>query len=107
MDIRTIMEIGVVVFGAIGSWFILKAQVDRLKEEDIRQWEAITKLRDWSSLHEKDSSQTRLDLEKSMGQIRETASKNDGKIDTLIAMIADLSDKLDKMEVKFDKLRGN
>lgn len=100
MDIKTFVEVGFILCGAIGSWFVLKYKVDNLKEIDEKQWNQISNIRDWIIVHEKDEATKRLDLERDLGRMREETSKHNGKMDTLISMIDNLTKKIEKLEEK-------
>lgn len=103
MDLKTVIEIVVLIAGGGVAYGIFQTTVTTLKEENREQWVTITKIRDWVTIHEKDSAMIRLDMEKSLGHIREDASKSWGKMDILITMISELSKKLDKVEEKIEK----
>ena len=75
MEIKTLIEIVVVLVGGIGSFFILKNTVENLKDENQKQWTVITDLREWQDTHQRNSSDTRLEIEKDMGKLRENTGK--------------------------------
>jgi len=75
VEIKTLIEIVVVLVGGIGSFFILKNTVENLKDENQKQWTVITDLREWQDTHQRNSSDTRLEIEKDMGKLRENTGK--------------------------------
>ncbi len=102
MEIKSLIEYGIIFVGAVGFFFTLRNSVDHLKEEDQKQWDQIAKLRDWVTVHERDEATSRLDLERDMGRIREDASKAGGKMDTLISMITELTKKIERLELRLE-----
>jgi hypothetical protein len=109
IDIRAVVEIVTILLGAGIAWGTFTKTIESLretnnnfKEDNQEQWVAITKIRDWVTVHERDEATARLDLERDMGRIRESVGKTDGKMDTLISMIVDLSKKLDKLEERLE-----
>lgn len=96
IDIKTIVE-GLVLFTTIvGAWFVLKSNVDHLKGENESQWTVITKLRDWQDRHQMESAQTRLDIEKELGRIRENAGKIEIQISEVLRLVKGLDQRLER-----------
>src|SRR5690242_10911477 len=108
MDLHTFFELGGLAITIVGGWFTLKNQVGNLEQKarDNRDatdqehqniWKVIGELRMTLDEHLKGSAQTRLELEKEMGRIRESNGKTDSKLDTILSMITELSKRFEKL----------
>lgn len=84
----------------IGNWFVFKNKLEHTEEENRSQWEVITRLRNWQENHVIESAEKRLEIEREMGRIRESASSVLTKLDSLLALVNDLTKKIDRLEAK-------
>lgn len=89
--------VAMVVAGAIG-YGKLSRQVDENKDTNDKQWIAIDKHRIEIGLHEKESSNYRLMLEKDLGNIRGDIGKWDSKLDSIISRLNDICDELKQIK---------
>lgn len=108
-DLKDLLYIGGIIFTALGGWFTLKNKVERLKEVDIelaaedeKTWEVIQQIREWVTAHEKEVSDKRIELEKDMARIRETAIKTDSNQNQLFILVDKMDKKLDRIEIRLE-----
>lgn len=101
------IELGLKLIGAIVSAVVfiviikvtvdnLKETVNSLKEEDKQQWAIITKVREWQTEHEKEAAQRRLEIEREMGKLRESAGKVESQLSELVILVRNLDARLEK-----------
>jgi signal transduction protein with GAF and PtsI domain len=109
MDIKTVVEILVLILGAGVGWGVFTTKIESLKQvfEDQKKdsekehqnlWKVIGQLRVDFGVHEKDSATVRLDLEKEMGRLRENSGITTSKLDSIISLVTDLTKRFDRME---------
>lgn len=103
-DTKTIIEIFVLFAGIISSFGYMRYKVERLNEEDSKQWIIIDGFRSWKEAHDKDVADKRLELEKDLGYLRESILKIDGKLegklDQIFSELFQMNKKLERLENK-------
>lgn len=113
-DIKFFLTFGFTLFcGALSVAGVIiwtKNKVENLVEEHKNIWKIIDVQRNKFSEHEKDSSATRLEIEKQISATREMIIENSGELETSIATIIsslnDLKEKIVSIEHFVSKKNG-
>lgn len=95
-----------IIGGAVG-YGRLQRQVEDLKEEDVKLWTQLSKLREWKEEHDKDVSDKRVEYEREISKLRESINSKDGKLDTIISRLDTIDKKIDKLEDREERDRSD
>lgn len=88
-----------VAFTAGIAWFT----IGKMKEEILSIWAQITKCRDWETLHERESSHVRLEIEKTFGEMRSSLAVGNGQFHQILERLTKIDGKIDQLETREEK----
>lgn len=102
-EMGTLVALVVAVVTAAIGYGKLQNKNEGLAAETENLWREIGKTRAAQAEHDKDSSATRLEIERELGRLRETISSKDGKMDEIIRRLGVIDEKVDRIETRGER----
>lgn len=81
-----------------------KESVKKREEVDEAQWNVITKVREWITLHERESGEKRVEFERRFGELSSSISATRVQYTDLTRRMDDFANKMDSLANKMDQL---
>lgn len=109
-DVGTIISIVTAIAAISISWGRSGKQAENLSEmdqalknENQKQWDIITEIREWQRTHEREAADRRLEIEREMSKLRENDGLLSSKMDEIMRLVKTVDGKMDRLEERNDR----